>query len=291
MPCNKPIRAYAAAGSGRIKFWKKTDPQYWIEPYTGLEIPCQVCILCREEHARQTAVRLTHEASLWPENGFLTLTLDDKHLPEHNSLDYEPLVRFWKRLRKKYGKLRYYAVGEYGDDSGRPHYHAILFGKAFVEGRIILRTKPTMLWTHPDLEKAWGMGNVSVGAVTFETARYTASYVLKKLRAKQQYVRVDEETGELIPLVQPRAFMSRNLAKEWWERWKQQTIDHDYVIIDGHKHKPPKAYDKWLKEKDPTKMEEIKNKRRSKAKKLTPDETRARASNAHARVKQKKKTI
>lgn len=296
MACEHPMRAYARADGSGISFYKRKDPQYWVEPYTGLAIPCGHCILCRSEQARQQAIRIEHEARMWVESSFVTLTYTDKHLPKYGSLDYAATARFWKRIkmhfhRKQLGKLRYYMVGEYGDETLRPHYHACIFGQAFVQDRIIIRTKPTLLWTSPLLESIWGLGQVSVGALTFETARYAASYVTKKLAAKQQYVRTDEETGELIRLEQPRAFMSRNLAKDWWLKWKQGVIDHDYVVINGKRQKPPKAYDRWLREVDEKKAAEIKAQRMNHSNVLSYEEIRARARYAHARVKSKSKSI
>lgn len=291
MACEKPLRAYTAATGGRVRFWKSTDKEYYQENYTGLEIPCGTCILCREEYARQTAVRITHEATLWVESSFLTLTYDDKNLPAHNSLDYDHLVKFWKRLRKRLGPLRYYAVGEYGDKTKRPHYHACIFGHAFIENRIMVKEGDKPLWTTAELEQIWGLGQVRVGQLNFATARYTASYVVKKLRKKQRYTYVNEETGELIPLAQPRAFMSKNLGKGWWDKWNKGVIDHDWIIIDGKKQKPPKAYDRWLREVNEEKLIEIKEKRIEKAVKLTAEETRARARNAHAHTERKNKSI
>lgn len=291
MACQKPLRAYMPASGGRIRMWSKKDPAYWVEPYTGMAVPCGHCILCREEQARQWAVRITHEADSWEESSFITLTYDDEHLPEHNSLRYADLQKFWKRLRKQIGPLRYYAVGEYGDDTQRPHYHACLFGIAFIEGRRMLRDTPTALWTHPILERCWGMGNVSVGALTFETARYTAGYVTKKLRAKQKYVRVEESTGALIPLEQPRAFISKRIGYEWLQKWGSQMYDHDRVIINGTPQKPTRYYDTWLKANDPTRAEKTKEERLKHKQTLTPEQLTARARNAHARNRQKSKTV
>lgn len=293
MPCEHPIKGYRPANGGPIRF----DPPNNGRAYTPIDIPCGYCLLCREEQARQQAVRITHEAMMHEENAFITLTYDNQHLPPYGALRYEDLVKFWKRVRKylwkKYKKkLRYYAVGEYGDKTLRPHYHACIFGHAFTENRIILRETPSLLWWSPELSLAWGQGNnVSVGALNFETARYTASYVTKKLRQKQQYVRIEEETGELVKLEQPRAFMSRNLAKTWWEQNRHYVAATDTVVINGRPQKPPKAYDKWLGEVNNLPLEMIKEERKRKAKPTTKDQTRARARSAHAHAKMKKKTI
>lgn len=290
MPCAAPIRGYKAS-NGRLVFFKKTQKEYYQEPYTGLAVPCGTCILCRQEQARQQAVRIVHEAQSHDESSFITLTYSDHFLPDYGSLNYAHLQKFWKRARQHFGKLRYYAVGEYGDKSLRPHYHAIVFGRAFTQDRIIIRDPPQMLWTSPTLERLWGMGQVTIGAVNFNTARYTASYVTKKLRSKQKYVRIDDESGELIALEQPRAFMSRNLAKAWWNQYGRYVEQHDFVIINGQRQKPPKAYDRWLGEVNEQRMEEIKAKRRENIEPESQEKTRARAQNAHARTKSKKKSV
>lgn len=291
MPCEAPLAAWRPADGGPLRFTPgmPTDGK----AYNHINVPCGTCILCREEHARQWAVRITHEASLHLDNAFITLTYNDHNLPEHNSLDYTHLQKFWKRLRKEIGELRYYAVGEYGDKSLRPHYHACVFGHSFSAPRTIVRKSPTLLWTSPLLEKAWGLGFVSVGALTYETARYTASYVTKKLRSNHQYVRIDETTGELIPLVQPRAFMSLKpaIGLEWLSLYGHQLADHDRVVINGRPQKPPKFYDRWLgKVKGEEVTAKIKEQRSNRAK-LKPQNARARAENARARAKKKSKSV
>jgi len=284
------MRAYQPAVGGPLQF-NPPNPNQRATTYQALNVPCGTCILCRNETARQWAVRIAHEAQQWEENSFITLTYSDENLPQHGSLDYQDLVKFWKRLRKETGSLRYYAVGEYGDKTQRPHYHACLFGHDFISGGIQTRDVPNKLWVNPMLDRCWGLGQVSVGKLNFETARYTASYVTKKLRQKQQYVRIEEKTGELIPLVQPRAFMSKNIGRDWWDAWKQGVIDHDRVIINAHPQKPPKAYDRWLLKENQQKMKEIKAIRKEKAQTLDQDQSRARARNAHAHAKNKSKSV
>lgn len=287
MACENPRTVYRASNGGPLYFNKPHKHAH----YDKFTIPCGTCILCREEQARQAAVRIYHEEQNHKISSFVTLSYNNKHLPEHGGLRYADLVKFWKRARKTYGKMRYYAVGEYGDESQRPHYHACIFGHAFADDRIIVETTPHLLWTSPKLEKCWGLGQVRIGALTFATAKYTASYVTKKLRSKQKYVRVDEETGELIPLEQPRAFMSRNLAKAWWEANYNYVTAHDHVIIDGRRQKPPRAYDRWLAAKSEIAREMVTKQRTKHIEEKTSEQNRARARNAHARAKQKPKKL
>ena len=74
---------------------------------------------------------------------FVTLTYDDFHIPKayypdpetgevHTSytLCKRDFQLWMKRLRKKFSddKIRFFACGEYGGQTKRPHYHAIVFG-------------------------------------------------------------------------------------------------------------------------------------------------------------------
>ena len=95
----------------------------------GLEIPCGKCILCRKQKAAEWSLRMYHELSTSQKASFVTLTYDDTKLPANQTLVKAHLQNFMKRLRKRIEpeKLRYYAVGEYGDKTQRPHYHMILF--------------------------------------------------------------------------------------------------------------------------------------------------------------------
>lgn len=250
-------------------------------------MPCGYCVACRTEQARQWAARISHEALLHDESCFVTLTYSDENLPEHNSLNYEHLQLFWKRLRKHIHprKIRYYAVGEYGDKSLRPHYHACIFGHAFTNQRVIIRQEPYLLWTHADLEMAWGLGLVSVGALNTQTANYTASYILKQQARGKRYCRIDEETGELVALTQPRAFMSRKpgIGHGWYEQFKRNTYDNDRIVINGSVGKPPKYYDNKLKEENEEQYKKIKEVRLLKASEEDEEKRRARASNLRAR--------
>lgn len=296
MPCATPLTAYRPTNGGPVRF---SRPQQ--TTYQPIQLPCGKCILCREEHARQWAVRITNEASLWPLNSFVTLTYDDEHLPANEQLNYKDLQDFWKRLRKRVGPLRYYSVGEYGDKTNRPHYHACIFGHAFEQDRTILRTTPYLLWTNPTLLETWGNGHVSVGALTFQTAQYTASYVTKKLGYKHRYTQLDRESGQLVDMVQPRAFISNGggrqtgrqaaIGKLFLEKHGDNIYAHDRVVINGKPQKPPRYYDNWLKKRSEIALQMVKDQRTKDVIPQTETELRARAINARARKKLKTSTI
>lgn len=294
MACTKPLDAWRPVKNGPLLFHPPTKKNG--RAYTKIELPCGYCITCQEEKARQWAVRIHHEAQMHESNSFVTLSYDDEHLPPNNSLRFDDLYGFWKRLRthlkrKHEAKLKFFAAGEYGDLTQRPHYHACIFGQDFTEGATRVRGGDQPLWTCAWLANLWGHGFVAVGQLTFETARYTASYVVKKLVQKQRYCYVDETTGELIALEQPRASMSKNIARSWWNIHRHHVSAHDVVVINGKKQKPPKAYDRWLGEENEIPLQMIKEERVKHAVKLSKDEKHARAENARARIKSKSKKL
>ncbi len=128
MPCYHPLSAFQCA-DGSIVFHERR----WYNTVKTLSLPCGQCIGCRLERSRQWAMRCMHEAQLHENNCFITLTYDNTHLPSDGSLHYKDFQLFIKRLRKKFGntRIRYYMAGEYGENFGRPHFHACIFGHDF----------------------------------------------------------------------------------------------------------------------------------------------------------------
>ena len=117
--------------------------------------------------SRQVLESYCHEA-----NCFITLTYAPEHLPEGLTVVPEHLQLFWKRLRKRLGdrKIRYYAVGEYGDETQRPYYHASVFGIGVLDQHYVM--------------DAWKLGHVMVAEFNEKTAQYVAGYGVKKMTSK-----------------------------------------------------------------------------------------------------------
>ena len=128
MPCFHPLRAFKTS-AGEVVFTEHA--RYDI--VTQLSLPCGQCSGCRLERSRQWAMRCVHEAAAYDCNAFITLTYDEENLPADGSLNYDHFQLFMKRLRKAIepNKVRFYMCGEYGEENGRPHFHACLFGYDF----------------------------------------------------------------------------------------------------------------------------------------------------------------
>lgn len=146
------------------------------ETARGKLFPCQQCMPCRINKRRKWTARLLLEAACHPSSLFLTLTYDEANVPKTASgipqLDPEDLKLYWKRLRKAGLVFRYFAVGEYGERTARPHYHAILYGLDETAEKTLL--------------EKWPFGFIKVDAdVNPKVAAYCCGYVLKKWTQKE----------------------------------------------------------------------------------------------------------
>ncbi|WNK14537.1 MAG: replication initiator protein [Microvirus sp.] len=264
MPCYHPLKALRSAQGVRVLNKDAT--------IFNLKLPCGQCVGCRLERSRQWALRCIHEAKLYENNIFVTLTYDDKHLPHDSGLNHRHFQLFIKKLRKHFPQpIRYYMCGEYGGQFGRPHYHAILFNITFDDATYWMRTATgSKLYRSKKLESLWTFGFSSFGAVTFESAAYVARYVMKKVTgdlADSHYQSVSTATGEVFQ-TQPeynRMSLKPGIGSSWYDKFKSDVFPHDRIIHDGTPLKPPRYYDNKLKKENIDNYNEIKQKRLAKA--------------------------
>jgi len=225
----------------------------------GIELPCGQCIGCRLERAREWAVRILHETKLHRERSwFVTLTYDDEHLP--HSLRKRHFQDFMRRVRYELGRCRFYHCGEYGEQTLRPHYHAILFGLCLPDVRCVRQTDGGNYYDSPSLTRLWGKGFVSLGDVTFDSAAYVAGYVTKKVTgpgAKAHYMSLNPQTGELLQRAPEYSTMSRRpgIGAGYVERYSQELLDNDNIIQNTHEAKMPRYYEKRLALLNPDRLE------------------------------------
>lgn len=97
----------------------------------GRNVPCGRCPACRQKERNAWSFRVQQEQWSSDSSLFITLTYSDEYLPKNSrglaTLDKRQLINYIKRIRKYQPKVRYFAVGEYGGKTKRPHYHAVLF--------------------------------------------------------------------------------------------------------------------------------------------------------------------
>lgn len=242
-----------------------------------IEIPCGQCIGCRLDHAREWASRCMVEASKFESNYFLTLTYDDQHI--HTSfygdrqngeavpdftLYKKDLQDFWKRLRSSSGqKIRYFACGEYGDSTFRPHYHAIVFNLQLDDLQRFGGSSEFPTFTSEYLSKVWKLGHVLVAEVSFDTCSYVARYVTKKATGKLG------EFYDYYNLEPEFVVMSRcpGIGRDFYDK---SLFDSDFITFasarKGLRFKPSRYYKKLLEFEDPDRAAAVRQRNLQKAK-------------------------
>lgn len=175
----------------------------------GQYVPCGRCYNCVQTKRSVWTFRILMELRDAESAYFITLTYDEKNVPMVQQWDgsivqtlkSEELTKFFKSLRMKILKdtskypvqmeryrwqkkseitgkfsprLRYFAVGEYGGRTKRPHYHIILYNLP----TIYVRKDPFGKFYSDQLEKIWKKGMIDIGKVEQGSAHYMTKYHL-----------------------------------------------------------------------------------------------------------------
>lgn len=308
MSCFRPLQAYKS-NSKRTEKGKSLivfNPKDAGHSYEFIELPCGVCEGCRKDRAMSWALRCVHEASMFDNNCFITLTFDDANLNQFGSLDKRDFQLFMKRLRKKFKgmekvegyeneyPIRYFHCGEYGSNFDRPHHHACIFNFDFLDREIWSVHDDIRSYRSTELERLWPYGYSLVGDVTFASALYIAKYITKKVygdKARAHYANINKETGEMNGLVPEYVTMSRRpgIGSKFFERYKNEIYVKDFITHKGQLYRPSTYYDKLLDKIDPKALQAIKKQRKEKAEKLAKDNTRYRLVTKEKLLKLKNK--
>lgn len=247
-----------------------------------ITIPCGKCIGCRLEYSRQWANRCLLELGYHKSSYFVTLTYDDAHLPTVVLPDYAdtetgevPVVGtlvkrdyqlFVKRLRKSGQQLRYYAAGEYGDETFRPHYHAIMFGLELNDLRYWAERRGNKYYRSAYLESVWQQGMVIVGEVTWESCAYTARYVLKKAARHHDALSTDMAVAPEFVLMSRRPGIGYQYFADNYDNIYKYEYINVSTLKGGKKFRPPKYFDTQVERlglDDVIDLQSIKDRRKS----------------------------
>lgn len=210
-------------------------------------------------------------------NCFVTLTYRDKtdctdlqlseglHVPDDYSLHKSHFQKFIRRLRKHFPqKIRYFHCGEYGEETLRPHYHACLFNVVFDDQAIYQSKQGITTYYSPTLEKLWPYGFSTIGELNFDTASYTAGYILKKITGQQAldtYLRNDQD-GVAYWVLPPYVTMSLKpgIGQTFYEKFKSDFFPSDETPVPGKGiiKKVPRYYQQLLERENPKLLERVK---------------------------------
>lgn len=225
-----------------------------------MDLPCGKCLECQKRRISGWSFRLMEEDKFSDFGSFVTLTYNTIHVPITErgfmTLQKSHLQNFFKRLRKLHGRrqkdhitdtgqnrpsfkpIKYYACGEYGTKSDRPHYHIILFN------------------ANPfDIARAWALNGVSfgdyhIGAISEASVGYTLKYICKESRIPKH--KNDDRLKEF-------SLMSKGLGSSYLNPDQIQFHKKDFVnrmyvpLKDGKKIAMPRYY----KEKIFTRAERV----------------------------------
>lgn len=200
MSCNCPMLAVknGFTSSGSVKYLPigRYSPELAKDNPGAIKIPCGKCRGCRASKTRAWADRMILELDHSKKACFLTLTYNDDHIPcRYNvttgesvlSLNKRDLTLFFKRLRKRFKdkEIRYYACGEYGSNTERPHYHVILYGLEPRDFQDLMFHGMNELGDPYYISKSlsedvWKLGFCLISEVSWNTCAYVARYVKKK---------------------------------------------------------------------------------------------------------------
>lgn len=206
-------------------------------------VPCGRCAFCTATKRSDWALRLHYEAKQHDVRRFVTLTYADSKLVWKNGksqLHKVHLQEWFREVRRPGYKVRYYAVGEYGSKTFRPHYHVLLFGDVPEE----------------HLRKTWTHGHVHIGTVTDASVMYCLGYIVNGKGWQMKHNRVPP-----FSLMSLRPGLGSNYVHEYVtpKSWKakrgvkianpkQDMIDwhrsgrKNYAIVDGSKRHLPRYY-------------------------------------------------
>lgn len=179
------------------------------------EVPCGTCDICNKKKVWQWVYRLQQERRRSDFCDFVTLTYAPHAVPitkdGKESLDKKEFQKFIMKLRTAQAKIsnlkfKYYACGEYGSNTYRPHYHIIFFN------------------LHPSINKTlskyWSVydprgqdyisnGFVDSSVVISGAFGYVAGYALKNLKARIEWNENETREKEFIT-------MSKNMGSNYF---------------------------------------------------------------------------
>jgi len=213
----------------------KCDVPFFVNTAKGerVPVPCGRCPPCKMRRVNEWVFRLMQEEKCSLSAHFVTLTYDTQFVPISDNgfltLRKSDFQHYMMRLRKLCypATLKYYAVGEYGSQNKRPHFHAIIFNC-------------------PDTNyffDAWKidgkhLGTIHVGQVTNDSVAYTMKYI-DKPTFRTQHSR-DDRVPEF-------SLMSKGLGlcylTDEVKKYHRSHIGDLYVTkLSGHKVSMPRIY-------------------------------------------------
>lgn len=236
------------------------------KPFTkeNIPLPCGKCENCRKRRASGWSFRLLQEAKRAESAYFITLTYENPPISKNGfmTLCKNDVVKFIRKLRKlhytldyteiytkgRYAReykriykpgIKYYAVGEYGTKTKRPHYHIIIYNaeidkiieavykRAILEGLIKFNGKD-LLHLIPWSDNGKSKGTCTIGILEPASCAYTLKYISKESKIPMH--KNDDRQKEF-------SLMSKKLGDNYLNERNKKLHNDDilrqYIILEG----------------------------------------------------------
>ena len=147
-----------------------------------IAVACGRCAACQSNHRKMWFFRLKVESDKCVVSYVVTLTYNEIDVPDYvvsedgtfryHPIRYSDIQKFNKRLRKRVGPFRFFAVCEYGSEKLRPHYHICYFFD-----------NPVTRYDFDDaVFKEWfPQSRITIDTTNDRAAKYILSYCLSKV--------------------------------------------------------------------------------------------------------------
>lgn len=208
---------------------KCPDPKYVWPHGNIMAVPCGKCLTCLSNKRHDWAFRLMQEYKVSTSSHFVTLTYSQKYYPTEHGVSKRHVQLYIKRLRHDSPKLRYYAVGEYGSNTGRAHYHLIIFNsdENSIRKHWSLLNKVT--------NKIEPIGLVHLGQVTEASVQYVLKYMVQKFAVPP------EGKNKPFSLMSRGHGIGAHYLSDAMVKWHRDA-DRVYTLVYGEKRRLPRFY-------------------------------------------------
>lgn len=297
MACYSPRKAlrtiYKNQDTGKdiIKIVGPYDPETETGDINTFIVPCGKCLGCRLDRARMWSDRMALELDHWKKGMFITLTYNEDNVPlnseGYRSLNKNDWVLFMKRLRKHFEvkekffnedtrrwntrvtsrkEFKFFACGEYGSHTFRPHMHACLFGLSledFSDRKLKgVNELKQAYYISEEFSKIWDKGFVILSDISYQTMNYVARYIVKKVAGETDKYITENKVEPEWQLMSRRPGLGALYLED-----HPELKDIDYFNLPGKQKMPMPTFLINKLEKDfPDRYNELKIKRMSSAK-------------------------
>jgi len=196
-------------------------------PKIRILAPCGRCSACLVNYRNEWIIRIKEEAKTHEFSSFITLTYSDDFVTygaKYETLVKEDFQLFMKRLRERLKfKIRFYALGEYGGKTRRPHYHAVIFGMNANDSE-----------QQKQINEAWGKGFITMSPLTGRRIGYICKYHLNRGR-------YPEGSAPSFVLMSNKPGIGYSYVKDKFD-FHRRGIDFAYYSDKGVKRALPRYY-------------------------------------------------